>query len=159
MNQVDPLLAKIAVPGSPFEIGARDGLRQFVNAPPDLNQLIENARAHGDKTFIVEGERRLTFNEVFAWRDRLVARLGIARGERVAICMRNRAEWMVAFLAVVRVGGVAALLNSRGSPQELVAMIEEVSPSLVIADSERAGVIRQDNFTGRMAFPSDWCQK
>lgn len=150
MDQIDPYLAKVAVPGSPFEIAERGGLRQFVNAPSDLNLLIEAARRHGDKTFIVEGDRRVTFNELFDWRDHLVSVLGIARGDRVAICMRNRAEWMVAFLAVIRAGGVAVLLNSRGAPAELAAMIEEVSPSLVLADSERASLIRDGGHRGRM---------
>ena len=150
LDQVDPLLTRVAAPGSPFEIGERGGLRQFVNAPQDLNQLIESARRHGDKTFVVEDERRLSFNDVFALRDRLVSFLGIARGDRVAICMRNRVEWMVAFLAIVRAGGVAVLLNSRGSAAELVAMIEEVSPSLVLADRERAVLIREGHYTGRM---------
>ena len=150
MDQVDPILTAVAAPGSPFEIGEKDGLRQFVAAPPDLNMLIERARAFGERTFIVEGTRRLSFEQVFAWRDALVPQLGIARGERVAICMRNRAEWIVAFLAVVRAGGVAALLNSRGSPAELAAMIGEVSPALVLADSERAALIRQGGHAGRM---------
>jgi long-chain acyl-CoA synthetase len=150
MDQLDPILLAVAAPGSPFEIGERDGLRQFVNAPPDINLMIERSRAFGDRTFIVEEDRRLTYAQVFAWRDALVPQLEIQRGDRVAICMRNRAEWIVAFLAVVRAGGVAALLNSRGAPAELVAMIDEVSPSLVLADSERAALIREGGYAGRL---------
>ena len=55
MDTVDPYLTKVAAPGSPFEIGLRGGLRQFVNAPGDLGALIEAARVHGPRTFIVEG--------------------------------------------------------------------------------------------------------
>ena len=150
MSVVDPVFAKITAPGQPFEIAERDGLRQFVNLPTDLNQLIDGARRHGDKTFIVEGDRRLTFEQVFQWRDQLVPMLGIQRGDRVAICMRNRAEWIIAYLAAVKAGGVPALLNSRGSPAELVAMIEEVTPTLVLADSERARLIRDGGYQGRM---------
>jgi long-chain acyl-CoA synthetase len=150
LTQTDPIFAAVTAPGTPFEIAERDGLRQFVNAPGDLNQLIEAARIHGDKTFIVEGERRLSFAEVFAWRDRVVPQLGIVRGERVAICMRNRAEWIVAYLAVLRAGGVAALLNSRGSPAELGGMIAEVAPALVIADAERTALIRAGGYDGPM---------
>jgi long-chain acyl-CoA synthetase len=147
---VDPVFAALTAPGQPFAIGERDGLRQFVNMPADLGQLIDAARRHGDKTFLVEGERRLTFEQVFAWRDQLVPQLGIARGDRVAICMRNRSEWIVAFMAVVKAGGIAALLNSRGSPAELVAMIEDVTPAVVIADSERAALIREGGYTGKL---------
>jgi len=150
MSIVDPVFAKVTAPGSPFEIGERDGLRQFVSAPADLNALIDAARRHGDKTFIVEDDRRLTFEQVFQWRDRLVPLLGIQRGDRVAICMRNRTEWIIAYMASAKAGGVPALLNSRGSPAELVAMIDEVTPTLVLADSERATLIRDGGYAGRM---------
>jgi long-chain acyl-CoA synthetase len=146
----DPIFAAITVSGSPFEIGERGGMRVFVNAPPDLNMLIEAARRHGDKTCIVEGARRLSFNEVFALRDALVPELGIARGERVAICMRNRAEWMIGFLAVIKAGGVAALINSRGAAEELVAMVAQVTPVLVLADGERAALLRQGRYDRRV---------
>lgn len=155
MTGLDPHFAALTAPGAPFEIGERDGLRQFLRAPVDLNAMIETARVHGAKAFIVEEaddgtDRRLSFDEVFALRDRLVPLLQIHRGERVAICMRNRTEWIVGFLAVVKAGGIAALLNSRGSPAELVAMIHEVTPELVLADGERARLIREGGYTGRM---------
>ncbi|MFM8542451.1 MAG: class I adenylate-forming enzyme family protein [Chakrabartia sp.] len=124
-------------------------MRQFVSAPADLNALIDAARRHGDKTFIVEDERRLTFEQAFQWRDRLVPMLGIQRGDRVAICMRNRTEWIIAYMAVIKAGGVPALLNSRGSPSELVAMIDEVTPTLVLADSDRVKLIRDGGYAGR----------
>ena len=166
MSEVDPLFLSVTAPGTPFEIGTRagkhGGLRQFVNAPDDLGQLIEAARRHGAATCIVcqagdNGERRLSFDETFALRDALAAELGIARGDRVAICMRNCAEWMIAFLAVIRMGGVAVLVNSRGAPSELAAAIAEVTPVLVLADAHRAGLLREGGYAGRLleagAFP------
>ena len=155
MSKIDPIFAAVTAPGTPFEIGEQDGMRFFVNAPSDLNLLIEGARRFGDQTCIVdfdnaERERRVSFDELFAWRDDLASRLGIVRGQRVAISMRNRAEWMVAFLAVVKQGGVAALLNSRGSATELNAMVEEVTPELVLADTERAALLREGGYAGRL---------
>ena len=155
MSQIDPVFAAVTAPGTPFELTERDGLRQFANAAPDLNLMIEHARRHGDKTFLVDfssdgAERRLTFEQVFAWRDQLAPMLHIRRGDRVAICMRNRAEWIVAFMAVMKAGGIAAVLNSRGSPAELVAMIDDVTPELVLADSRRAALIREGGYQGRM---------
>jgi len=134
----DPVLARVAGPGSPFEIGVRDGLRQFVQAPSDLNLMIESARRFGDRTCVVDfdsagTERRLSFEQFFAWRDQLVPMLHVQRGDRVAIAMRNRAEWLVAFLAVMKTGGVAVLVNSRGSGPELLAMLEDVDPAVCCA--------------------------
>lgn len=155
MNTVDPVFAAVTEPGTAFALIEQDGLLQFAHAAPDLAIMIDHARRHGDKTFLVDfssdgAERRLSFEQVFAWRDQLAAMLDIRRGDRVAICMRNRAEWIVAFMAVIKAGGVAALLNSRGSPAELAAMIAEVTPAVVLADSRRAGLIREGGYQGRM---------
>ena len=155
MTKIDPVFSAVTAPGTPFELTEVDGNLQFAKAAPDLNLMIESARLHGDKTFLVDfssagEERRLTYNQVFDWRDQLVLMLDIQRGERVAICMRNRAEWMVAFLAVMKAGGVAAILNSRGSAPEVVTMINEVSPALILADSARARLIREGGYEGRM---------
>lgn len=149
------VLARVTGPGSPFEIGERDGLRQFVAAPPDLNLLIESARRFADRTCVVDfdsagTERRMSYDQVFAWRDQLVPILHIARGDRIAIAMRNRAEWLVAFLAVMKAGGVAVLVNSRGSGPELLAMLEDVDPAVVLADAERAAAINDAGFKGRV---------
>ena len=156
MSNIDPVFAAVTGPGSPFELGERGGLRQFVNAPPDLNMLIESAKAHGDKTVIVEGNRRFSFTELFGLRDALVPALDIKRGEHVAICMRNRAEWMVGFLAVQRAGGVAALVNSRGSAEELVAAVNDAAAGLVLADAKRAGLLREGGYAGRIIEADDF---
>lgn len=150
MTQIDPVFAALTKPGTAFEIGELDGMRQFTKAPSDINILIEEARSHGNKIFAVEGERRITFNQLFVLRDALVAKLDIKRGDRVAICMRNRIEWMTAFLAVVRAGGIAALVNSRGAPAELRAAVEDVTPVLVLADTERALLLRDGGYSGAM---------
>jgi long-chain acyl-CoA synthetase len=155
MSQIDPVFAAVTAPGTPFELTERDGILQFANAAPDLALMIDHARRHGDKTFLVDfsadgTERRLTFEQVYQWRDQLAAMLHIKRGDRVAICMRNRAEWIVAFMAVIKAGGIVALLNSRGSPAELVAMIEDVTPEVVLADSQRFALIREGGYGGRM---------
>lgn len=156
MTRSDPIFDSLTAPGTPFEIGERDGMRQFANAPADLNLLIESARRHGDKTFLVEGERRVTFGELFTLRDALVAELAIKRGDRVAICMRNRAEWMIGFLATIRAGGIAALVNSRGAPAELRAAVEDVTPALVLADKERANLLREGGYTGDILEAEDF---
>jgi len=156
MIQADPIFEAVSAPGSPFEIGERDGLRQFTNAPPDLNMLIEAARGHGDKIFIVEGDRRLSFEDVFQLRDALVPMLEIQCGDHVAICMRNRAEWMIGFLAAQRAGGVTALVNSRGAPEELKAAIEDVDARLVLADSKRAALLREGGYKGRIVEADDF---
>ncbi|WP_420383531.1 class I adenylate-forming enzyme family protein [Novosphingobium sp.] len=155
--QSDPVLAGLTGPGLPFEIVATPAGRAFRHAPDNLNRMIEAGRRHGSRTAIVDwrddgSERRMRFDDVFDARDRLAARIvaqiGPCEGARIAICMHNRAEWMIGFLAVLRAGGVAALFNSRGAPAELIAMIEEVTPALVLADTRAATALRDGGYAG-----------
>ncbi|OWQ96532.1 class I adenylate-forming enzyme family protein [Sphingopyxis witflariensis] len=156
MKHSDPIFDAVTAPGTPFELGERGGMRRFVNAPDDLNQLIESARAFGDRVCVAEGDTHWTYAQMFARRDALAGILDIERGDRVAICMRNRSEWMIGFLATIRCGGVAALLNSRGSPSELCAAIDDVSPAVVLADSGRAALLREGGYTGRLIVVADF---
>lgn len=156
MNPSDPIFDAVTAPGTPFELGEQGGMRRFVNAPDDLNQLIESARVFGDRICVAEGDTRWSYTRMFERRDALAGILDIERGDRVAICMRNRSEWMIGFLAAIRCGGVAALLNSRGSPSELCAAIDDVSPAVVLADSGRAALLREGGYTGRLIVAADF---
>ncbi|WP_408591020.1 class I adenylate-forming enzyme family protein [Novosphingobium sp.] len=154
LGLVDPVLAEIAKQGSIFEMGVIDGMRQFVRAPANLHQMIEGARRFGDQTCVVDfdgdrTERRLTFAQVFARRDQLAAHLRIAPGERVAICMRNRAEWLIGYLAVIAAGGVAVLLNSRAAGPELLAMLEDADPAIALVDGPAAQALDAAGYSGR----------
>ena len=159
MNGIDPVLAAVSAPGSPFAIGEMDGVRCFTNAPDSLDQLIGSAQRHGEATFIVDGDVRLSFNDAFARRDALAGQFGIQVGDRVALCMRNRAEWMIGFLAIIHAGGVAVLVNSRGAPHELAAAVTQTGAALVLADAHRTELLREGGYTGRIIdadhFPTD----
>lgn len=159
MTTSDLIFDKVTGPGSPFEIGERDGMRQFVNAPSDLNQMIERTREFGDRAMIVEGDLRLSYAQMFARRDALAAVLGIGKGDRVGLCMKNSASWMIGFLAILSRGGIAVAVNSRGAPTELADMLGDVGATIVLADTDRARRLREGGFAGRIIeaheFPSE----
>ena len=116
-------------------------------------------RRHGDATFIVDGDVRLSFNDAFARRDALAGQLGIQVGDRVALCMRNRAEWMIGFLAIIHAGGVAVLVNSRGAPHELAAAVTQTGAALVLADAHRTELLREGGYAGRILDADDFPTK
>lgn len=148
----DPVFAAVTAPGMPFEIAERDGRRVFMHAPATLAAMLEGPRRFGDRTALVEtgdgAERRLDYATLYARRDALIARLGIAPDTHVAICMRNRTEWVLAFLAVVAAGGVAVLVNSRGSPAEMAAMIAEGGAALTLTDDSHARLLARSDHAG-----------
>lgn len=136
---------QLTAPGAPFELVdvERGGhlLKAYRQAFAALPALLDAGRAHADKEFLVYEGDRWTFTRFFAAVDALSGRLqrdfGIRAGDRVAIAMRNRPEWAVAFAAIAMTGGVPVPLNSFGLRDELVAALRETTPRLLFCDPER----------------------
>ena len=136
--------ARLTGPGSPFEIEQREisgvRLRVWKNAPPTLREAFAAGRAFGGKTFLVHGEDRVSF-EGFARAALNVATvlrdLGVGKGDRVAIAMRNLPEWPVAFFGAVLVGAIATPLNAWGTGPELEYGLTNSGAKVAFLDRER----------------------
>ena len=118
----------------------------FQNAPPHLRAVLQLAVAeHGDATFLVFEEERSSFSDFNTQVNRLAQALvdeyGIKAGDRVAICMRNYPEYMVAMMAIVSIGAVIVFLNSWWTGEELIYGFEDSGAKLVFTDGPRGGAI------------------
>ena len=140
-------LAKLLAPGGPFELATigRFGteLPLFAKAPPSLTHYIGRWCAeYGARTFLIDGDARLTFAETYAAARALAGGLiehhGVQPGERVGIAARNSANWVVAFMGVLMAGGCASLLNGWWTGEELGEAIALAGCKLVLADPQRA---------------------
>ena len=109
--------ATLTAPGSMYELDTAEirgvTFKVWKNCPPSLRSILELSSLHGDKTFLVYEDERMTFAEHFGLAARfahvLIEELGVTKGDRVAIAMRNFPEWSVAFWGAAAVGaGVAA---------------------------------------------------
>ncbi len=88
-------------------------------------------------------ERRLTFAELAAGVDRaakgLIA-LGIRPGDKVALWMLNRPEWIEAAFAVMKIGAVLVPINTRLRTDDVAYIVAQSdSTALILAD--RSGPI------------------
>src|SRR5690554_95479 len=127
---------------SPFALAEDEqGLKYFVNAPATLTDAIQEGRRHADAPFLMWREQRYSFAEFYAAADQLTAALQqalkVQPGERVAIAMRNRPEWMIAFIACVQAGAIPVPLNSWGVRDELLHAIEDADARVLFCDPER----------------------
>jgi acyl-CoA synthetase (AMP-forming)/AMP-acid ligase II len=142
----------ITGPGGPIQVGSierfgRD-LPFITNAPTNLADYVAYFCAmHGDATFLVEGDERLTFRELYAAARKVAAGLvegyGVQRGDRVGIAMRNANAWCVTYVGVLLAGGCATLLNGWWQGGELAAGIDDTETTLVIADVQRAARLEE----------------
>ncbi len=78
-------------------------------------------------------------------RDFLRAR-GFGKGERCALLAPNSIRWTAADLAILAEGGIAVPLYARQAPRELVAMMKDCAPAMILCGdaSLRAGI--QENW-------------
>jgi acyl-CoA synthetase (AMP-forming)/AMP-acid ligase II len=133
----------------PFELGVDDAaghaLRVYRHAPASLREVFLATRAHGGRTFAVFGEETLTYDAHFAQAAALARFLvdrGVARGDRVAIGMRNYPEWSVAFWACQGIGAVVVALNAWWTAPELAFALDDSAPAALIIDGERLERLR-----------------
>jgi long-chain acyl-CoA synthetase len=141
------IMDRLTGPGGPLELGTVERFGRplpiVAAAPPTLPAMFAHFCAeHGDAEFLVEGDVRLTFAETHALAVRLaqalIAKHGVAKGDRVGLAARNSANWIIAYMAVLIAGGCATLLNGWWLGEELAEAIELAECKVVLADRNRA---------------------
>jgi acyl-CoA synthetase (AMP-forming)/AMP-acid ligase II len=135
----------VTSPEGPFPVQEVeiDGIlrKVFGGIPESLRDYYPLAATHGDKEFLIDRERRLSFADVLRQAAGLGAILsdqyGVQKGDRVAIAMRNSPEWCISFMAITSIGAVAVPMNSWWQGEELVFGLQDSESSLVILDDAR----------------------
>jgi long-chain acyl-CoA synthetase len=136
--------ALIGAPGSPAEVAEETirgvAYKVWKHEPPTLRSVVETARAHGDKVFLVYEDERVTFEAFYravsAFARELQAQ-GVAKGDRVAVIMRNLPEWAVAFYAAASIGAIVTPLNAWWTGPELQYGLTDSGTKIAVMDAER----------------------
>jgi long-chain acyl-CoA synthetase len=135
---------RLTSPGALFEmetvaIGGRT-VRAWKNGPKTLVDLYMAAAAFGERTFMVHEQERVTYDAfrraAMAFAHTLIEH-GVAKGDRVALIMRNQPEWPVAFYGAALAGAVATPLNAWWSAAELAFAIKQSGATVAIFDEDR----------------------
>jgi len=136
--------ALLTAPGAPFEMETVTirgvPTRSWKNAPPSLRAVVEAGRAHGERIFLVHEDERVSFEAFFRAVSALahaLRRQGVAKGDRVAIIMRNLPEWPVAFYAAAALGAIVTPLNAWWTGPELEYGLTDSGAKVAIVDAER----------------------
>ncbi|MET0587472.1 MAG: AMP-binding protein [Novosphingobium sp.] len=148
-NIRDPLVERLIGPGKDWEIETVEvaGRPQevFKGVPRNLAGLYRLGMKFADRPMVVQDGATITYAEGFARAAALAKalreRFGVKRGTKVAVVTTNRSEWIIATLAITSIGGIAALVNSRGVAEEMLRAIDKVGCTLAILDAERDDVI------------------
>ncbi len=94
---------------------------------------------------VVDGEVRLTYADLTEQAARAgagLARLGVGRGDRVLIALRNRVEHVVAYWALHTLGAVAVPVNFRMAAAEMRYVLDDAGARVVLfEEATRAAVL------------------
>jgi long-chain acyl-CoA synthetase len=138
------IIAQLTAPGGDFALEpieiAGVPMRVYKNAPKSLRELFLSTRAFGDKPFLIYEDEVLSFAEHFRQASALAAHLksiGVKKGDRVAIGMRNYPEWVTSFWACQSIGAIVVALNAWWTGAELEYGLTDSGTKVLIADSER----------------------
>ncbi|MDJ0985936.1 MAG: class I adenylate-forming enzyme family protein [Desulfobacterales bacterium] len=108
-----------------------------------LGQVLQKSAAESpDKVAILDGDRRATYAELNSAADALAAgltKLGIQKGDRVAIYMKNSLELVSAFYALQKIGVVVVWVNA-------IYRIHEAE--FILKNSEARGLFIFDRWDG-----------
>ena len=94
-----------------------------------------NARRFGDKAALLWDSGKLTWSELDRYASgfsRHLSTQGVEAGDRVALLLPNGAEFVVAFLAVLKLGATPAPLNPQIKDEELAAFRADLRPKLSV---------------------------
>ncbi|WP_328349706.1 acyl--CoA ligase [Mycobacterium sp. NBC_00419] len=125
--------------GEDVEVGHYAGHPGLVypQRPHTFDELFDGSQRWADRTFLVQGDRRISFGEFFAAvdaaREKLRA-LGTEPGQRIVLLGYNSPDWVVALWAIWALGAVPVLGNRWWSPREAEHSIALVAPVAVITD-------------------------
>ena len=98
--------------------------------------LDEMAAARPQVDAVVHGGRRLTYAGLKDRVDRLARALladGVRHGDRVAVLLPNRTEWIVASLAAAKLGAVTTAISTYSTPRELAWSLAHSGAGVLIA--------------------------
>jgi long-chain acyl-CoA synthetase len=108
-----------------------------------LTQMLWKAvQSNAAKAAIVQGSRRISYDELHALSGRCAAGLrqfGIGAGDCVAVILPNCPEFVASLFACARLRAVMLPLDPQYTRQELLPYLTDARAKVVITDSFRAG--------------------
>ncbi|MES2401141.1 MAG: long-chain fatty acid--CoA ligase, partial [Pseudomonadota bacterium] len=105
------------------------------------HNLAVNALRFPEKPALVFFERALTYAQVMQQAEGLAAtlhRMGVQKGDRVALIMQNSPQWVIAHFAILRANAVVVPVNPMNRAEELKHYITDPDTKVAIVAADLA---------------------
>jgi acyl-CoA synthetase (AMP-forming)/AMP-acid ligase II len=121
------------------------GLYTLISSKPDRyrsigSHLEEHAHKRPNSPAIRYQDNEFSYGQVNAWVNQYAhyfIRQGIQPGDAIGINIENRTECLIAVLAVVKTGAIAAMINTSQRGEALLHSINLVKPKMMLIGEEQ----------------------
>jgi long-chain acyl-CoA synthetase len=108
--------------------------------------LEETARTYPDRTAMIFKDNQISFREYNRTVDRFAAalqKLGVQKGDRIAIHLPNCPQFPITYNAILRIGGITVPCNPIYTAREMKHQIEDSGARMIITLSSLYPMIQQ----------------
>lgn len=115
-----------------------------------VNELLQKAvTSDPTKEFVYDGVRRLTYEEInneSSWLAAGLRKLGIAKGDRVAVSLPNWHEFIVINFALAKLGAILVPFNTRFRMEEVHYILQNSGAKAIFFPKEFDNVNHLENY-------------
>jgi len=104
------------------------------------------ANVDGDEITYVQAKEKMEMLQA------LLSSLGIAQGDKVAICSENMPHWGIAYLAITSMGAVAVPILPDFHSNEIHHIVKHSEAKLIFVSKKMRNKIAEDDFTSSLQF-------
>ena len=126
-----------------------------------LSYIDESIKANWNRPALSNyGANTLTYGVVASEIEKMhifFEKCGIAKGDKVAICAKNCAEWCVAYLAVVTYDAVCVPLLPDFLPQNIADLTRLSDSRILLLDKIILGNLKRDNIVPQFSEFDNFC--
>jgi acyl-CoA synthetase (AMP-forming)/AMP-acid ligase II len=117
--------------------------------------LRRQAHVRGDKTAYVVGAARMTYRAFHLRSNQLahaLARLGVRRGDRVAVLAGNRVEYPIVYFGVLKLGAIVVPVNARFTAAEVAHVVNHAEAETFVVAGEFEPMMAALRAEGRLSL-------
>ncbi len=135
--------SQYSIPAMQLEVRFGDRVvPTFYERPRSIWAMVSDAAARNpDGEALVCGVRRMTWREVAQRSAQIAAglgRMGLQSGDRVALLLGNRIEFVLAMFGVAHLGAVTVILSTRQQKPEIAYVLADCGARLLIHEATLA---------------------
>jgi len=108
------------------------------------NSFVVGALSYPDRRALIFNDTVYTYaqmNRIIGSASGYLSSLGVVRGDRIALYMANRPEWIMFYYAVARMGAIAVCVPGAYKKEEMVGLVNDSRSSILVTSGDLASEI------------------